>query len=414
MKVVFLQDDFPPESFGGAGISTFEIALQMKKCGHEVSVITTCRKKDDVGEGEYEGLKVFKIHSNYHERWRAYKSLYNRKVVKGLEKKLEEIKPDLVHVNNVHFHLSYHSIKVAKKYASVVIFTARDVMSFNYGGLKTRRFLEHFDYKTTWIDHLRQAGKRWNPLRNIIIKNYLKYADKILAVSDALKEALNKNGINNVEVLRTGIDVSRWTLDEEKIIKFRKKYNLENKKIVFFGGRLSEAKGGGKIIQTIARVSEKVPNTVLLVAGKTDSYVDKMKHSGDKLSLQDRIVFTGWISGDELKAAYHASDVVCVPTLYFDSLPRTVIEGMAVGKPVIGTCFGGAKEAIEDSVTGHVINPFNVQDLAERIEEILLDEEKAKRLGEAGLERVKTKFNIDDKVNQAISLYKELSAQKNR
>ena len=56
MKVVILQDDFPPESFGGAGISTYELAKGVQEAGHEVYVITAGRANE---ESEYNGLKVF-------------------------------------------------------------------------------------------------------------------------------------------------------------------------------------------------------------------------------------------------------------------------------------------------------------------------------------------------------------------
>ena len=92
MKIVFLSDDFPPISYGGAGISTFELALGMKKAGQEVYVITTCPRQEDVGETKYQGLKVFRIKSDYEERWRACRSLYNRPVVKQVKELLEKIK----------------------------------------------------------------------------------------------------------------------------------------------------------------------------------------------------------------------------------------------------------------------------------------------------------------------------------
>ena len=173
MKIVFLADDFPPQSFGGAGISTYDLALGMKKAGHEVFVITTCRKESDAGELEYHGIKVFRIASDYPGRWRAYVSLYNRPVVRKVKELLKKIKPDVVHANNIHFYLSYHCLKIAKRHAKAVVFTARDTMSIYYGKLATERYLDHFDYRTTWRDHLSQAKKRWNPLRNFFIKRYL-------------------------------------------------------------------------------------------------------------------------------------------------------------------------------------------------------------------------------------------------
>lgn len=90
MKILFLSDDFPPQSFGGAGISTYELAVGMKDAGHKVFVITTCRKKSDAGELDYHGIKIFRIASDYPDKWRAYRSLYNQPVVCEVEELLKK------------------------------------------------------------------------------------------------------------------------------------------------------------------------------------------------------------------------------------------------------------------------------------------------------------------------------------
>ena len=182
MKILFLQDYFPPQTSGGAATSTYELAIGIKRAGHEVFVITTARKKSDGGREDYHGIKVFRIVSDYSGRWRAYVSLYNRPVVRQVEELLMKIRPDVVHANNIHQYLSYHSLKVAKKYTKVFVITFRDAMAFNFGKLQTRRYLQNFDSHTTWCDHLKQAKKRWNPLRNFIIRRYLKYPDKLFLI----------------------------------------------------------------------------------------------------------------------------------------------------------------------------------------------------------------------------------------
>src|SRR3989344_7151898 len=100
MKILFLSDDFPPTSFGGAGISTYDLARGMQQTGQEVFIVTTCRNRIDEGESEYHSLKIFKIRSNYHERWRAYRSLYNPRVVREVKRIMKTIRPDVVHINN--------------------------------------------------------------------------------------------------------------------------------------------------------------------------------------------------------------------------------------------------------------------------------------------------------------------------
>lgn len=408
MKIVFLQDDFPPQSFGGAGFSTYELALGMKRAGHEVSVITTVRKEDEAGESEYTGLRVFKIASDYNPRWRMYRNINNVPVVRKVGALLKELQPDVVHINNVHYHLSYRCFKVAKKYAKAVIFTARDTMSVFYGKLGTDRYLEHFDSRTTWQDHIKQVGKRYNPLHNFFTRRYLALADKRYAVSNALKDALTQNGIEDVGVIHTGMRVEEWGATEEEKSDFRKLYNLEGKRIVLFGGRLSEGKGGTKAFETLGEVCKEVPDAVLLIAGKMDVTDEEMKRDSSALGIESRVVVTGWIPREVVRVAYATADVVLVPSLYLDPFPRIVIEAMASGKPVVGTCYGGAPEIITDGVTGYVVNPQYPKEVALKIIELLRNRERAERFGKAGYERIERDFNLEDVVKKYIVVYESL------
>ncbi len=411
MKILFLSDDFPPQSFGGAGISTYELALGMRKAGHQVFVITTCRKESEAGEEDYKGLKIYKIASDYSSKWRWYLGIYNRSVVHKVEKILREIRPDVVHVNNVHFYLSYYCIKLAKRYSRVVVFTARDVMTFNFSKLNTKRYLEDFNCRTNWFDHLKQAKKRWNPFRNFLVKHYLNYADKIFAVSQALKEALRQNGINNVDIMHTGIDVNSWSVSEEEQTLFRRKYNLDNKKVLLFGGRLSGAKGGTKVLEAMVKIVQEVPDAVLFIVASFDHRAEQIRERADGLGLKGKLVFTGWINREKIKYIYACADLVLVPSICFDSLPRIVLEAMAVGKPVVGTCYGGASEAIVDGVTGYVVNPFDVKIMSEKILDLLNNPLKAKNFGKIGKERIMADFNLSKQINLVTSLPQQLFEQ---
>lgn len=405
MRVVFLQDDFPPESFGGGGISTYELAKGIQKAGHDVCVITTCRSAHEAGESTREGLKVFKIASDYKARWRAWVSVYNRKVIREVDTLLARLQPDIVHANNIHQHLSYHSLKVAKRHAKVVVLTLRDVMSFSWGKLATRRYLEQGDVRVTWRDNLAEAGKRYNPFLRIFIKRYFRYADKIFAVSDALKRAAERNGVTNIEVMHTGIDVTPWETAEEGVEEFRKHHGLLGKKVIFFGGRLSKAKGGERMIEALERIAREVPSAVLLVASALDEYAAVIKKKAEMRGVANYLIFTGWIFGDELKAAYSASDVVCVPSLCLDAFPRVVLEGMASKRAVVATRYGGAKEAVIDGTTGHIVDPLYPEVLAGKTIDLLKNPQKAAAFGKAGYERIKAVFNLEDKVRDLVGAY---------
>ena len=69
---------------------------------------------------------------------------------------------------------------------------------------------KNFNHKVTCWDLIKQARKRYNPFRNIIIRHYLKYVDKIFAVNADLEKALRENKIKNVELIYNGVDVKNW------------------------------------------------------------------------------------------------------------------------------------------------------------------------------------------------------------
>ncbi|MDO8548061.1 MAG: glycosyltransferase family 4 protein, partial [bacterium] len=88
------------------------------------------------------------------------------------------------------------------------------------------------------------------------------------------------------------------------------------------------------------------------------------------------------------------ADVVVVPSIILDSFPTVNLDAMASKKPVVATCFGGSPEAVEDGVTGFIVNPLNIENLAQKILFLLEHREEARAMGERGYERVKKHFTL--------------------
>ena len=403
MKIVFLSDDFPPQSFGGAGISTHDLARGMKANGHEVFVITTCRKKEEASVYTYNGITVHRIQSAYHPRWRAYVSVWNIFATRKIASILNEIRPDVVHANNIHAHLSFYSLVVARKYAGAVLFTARDTMSVSYGKLSTKRYIEKLDPYISWKENLAHAKLWYNPIYTYAAKKYLAYAHARLSVSDALRQALEKNGIRGVQAMHTGLDVTEWGASPHEIQAFKKKFAIEGKKIILHSGRLSPSKGSDKLIDAMRHVVKEVPDAVLVIAGFMGPQEEKIQRE-----FGQRLVCTGWIDRADVRISFAASDVVVVPSLYLDPFPRVVLEAMASKKPVVGSCYGGSKEVIVDTETGYVIDPHDSATMAEKIITLLKDQARAEQFGEKGYERIRTKFNLKDKIELHAGLYKSI------
>jgi glycosyltransferase involved in cell wall biosynthesis len=412
MKILFLSDDFPPQISGGAGRVAYTLAKAFQALGHTVAVITTTQDQKMQGEDVFEGIPVHRIFTKYHIRWRAYRSLYNPQTVSRVRVIFRDFKPDSIHAHNIHWYLSYACLREARRVTEKVFLTAHDVMLFHYGKLDEAQYEfngEHLQaqYRVSVLQQFRRYGLRYNPLRNVLIRHYLTSVRRIFAVSEALKEALVQNGITNVSVNHNGIDVHAWTVEREAVDVFRSKHGITTTKNIFFGGRLSAMKGGEAIIQSLVEVKKRIPMVRLLIAGNRDGYFETLEKRAVALGVHDCLVPLGWLRGQELVQALHASDVVVTPSLYLDPVPTVNLEAMACSKPVITSIFTGGRELVQQGITGYVLNPQNTQDLANRLIEILSNDDIRTQMGKAGYGLVAEEFSAKSQAQELLRYYAE-------
>ncbi len=402
MNILFLQDDFPPYAKGGAGIVAHTLARALVRRKHTVTVITAVGNRAHTGTFYEDGIRVERIYSNYTERWRGWRSLYNPTTVSTVSRLLREIKPDVVHAHNIHYHLSYWTLHQAHRSGAKVFLTAHDAMLVHYGKLfKNKKGNYVLSAWQQWCEY----RFRYNPFRNIFIKILLKNVHKIFAVSNALQSALQENGIHNIAMIHNGIAVEAWDVQVQQVDVYIKKNHLEQKRIVLFGGRISASKGGNVILQAMRHVIHKEPSATLVLLGASTAYSNQLIQQAAAWGMKENVVSMGWLSGDELTTIYAAASVVVVPSLYLDPLPTVVLEAMASRKPVVGTCWGGTPEMVKNGETGFIIDPNDIHAFSVALEKILADQKLQHTLGIAGYKRVKNLFSLDDWVQRTEKVY---------
>src|SRR3989344_788272 len=409
MKIIILSDDFPPKSGGGAAVIASIHASALTERGYEIIVITTVENKSQAGESNENGIKIIRLYSKYNPLFRSYLSLYNPFILSKIKEILEKEKPDIVHAHNIHYHLSYHSLSLAKKYSKALFITIHDSMPFHYSKLfpKYPYQIPIKTYKVSLLRQLKDFRFRFNPLKNIIVRHYLSLPNKIFAVSYALKQALLDNKINNVEVIHNAIDVNKWSIDNESMNEFKKTHHLFNKKVIMFCGRLSRAKGGAVLIECMPNIIKEIPNAILLVVGEKDIEASNMLKKAKELNIDTKLVFTGKLSGNSLIQAYGASDALVAPSFCFDWFPTVNLEGMAMKLPIVATCFGGSSEAVRDRINGYIVNPYHKAEVIDRIVDLLENNDESKKFGGNGFEILQKEFNLDKYIESTIFWYNE-------
>lgn len=410
MKIIFLTGVFPPATHTSVGSIVQNLGINLQNFGHEVLIVAPTHDKSAIGLYSYEGLNVQLIYNNHSKKMTHYFNLFDFRIQKQFKKIIYKFKPDVVHAHVIQLSLSFPCLKIAKKSGAKVFFTAHDCLTFHYGKLTEfilqndkNKIYQEFNYYVNNWQLLKRYKKRFIPFRRTIIKHYFKYVDKIFAVSSELKKALMQNGLTNVEVLHNGIDTNLWKVDQGAIDEFKNKHNLNQKNIVLLAGRLNSLKGGGLLINALEKVVQKIPNTVLLIIGQKDATADNFLKLSNGKNVSS--VFTNWLTQKEIAVAYHASDIVVVPSGYLDPFPTINLEAGACAKPVIGTNLGGTKEIIIDNQTGYIVNPYNQEMLSEKIIDLLQNSSKAKNFGQSAFEHIKKNFSLNKQLQETVQWY---------
>jgi glycosyltransferase involved in cell wall biosynthesis len=169
------------------------------------------------------------------------------------------------------------------------------------------------------------------------------------------------------------------------------------------------AKGYTDFIQAIPRVLEKVPAARFVGVGGTPhaDYSAILARLVEELDVGDALTLTGF--REDVPQILAALDIVVLASRY-EPLGRAVIEGMAAGKPVVGTDVGGIPEVIQDGVTGLIVPSASPDELAEAILRILADSGLANRMGQAGKQRARGHFNPGSYARSVEMVYQDALA----
>lgn len=408
MKILVLSDYYPPNTKGGADIAAERLSAELARRGNLVRVLTTVQDKAEAGTTTVRGVQVRRVYSRYPLRVRSYAAVYNPAVTGRVAAEMADFRPDVVHGQNIHTHISFQSLLEARKAGVPVVLTAHDHQLF----CASKFDCTAPDHPTTIpaSQCARCQRLRYFPLRNRLIRRAVQQSEaKILAVSSALREDLIANGFNEqqVDVVHNGIDPETMEVGDEAIRNFARHHALAGKKVVLFGGRVSHAKGIDQAVAALGLLPRDL-NFVFLVLGSSEDYIAYILQMGRRLSVEDRTIFLPWLSGQELRAAYAISDVCLTPSIYREPFNLINIEAMALKKPVITTCFGGPPEVVVDGETGYIVDPRDVKLMASRLEEVLTNPERAVAMGEAGYRRLLQSFTVTRQAEKTLAVYESV------
>lgn len=247
-----------------------------------------------------------------------------------------------------------------------------------------------------------------NPVTSFILRAVLSESEKIVANSNFTMGLLVDRGLAS----KDKVLISTPAVDMEKFLPaaggdgLRRKYNIgEHEKLLLTVSRLAERKGQEQVIKALKSIRAEYPDTKYLLVGDGErrSYLEEVSR---REGLADRVIFAGSLPGEDLAACYRACDIfVMTPRMLKDKgdvegFGIVFLEANACGKPVIAGLTGGVAEAVSHGETGILVDPENVDEIANAIKRLLGDPGLCRKMGDNGITRMREQFNWETRAKE--------------
>jgi len=249
---------------------------------------------------------------------------------------------------------------------------------------------------------------RRNTFTKFVQKILLRKASKVVSVSKEIKGLLvNEYGLpsQSIKVITNGYDEE---LVKRLLVEASNGASRENLSLVFVGN-LRKVKDPLNLVEVFKIVSERVKNVNLQIVGE-GPLRQAVERKIEMYGLQNRVTLHGAVSHQRALEIL-ASSTIYVLTSVEEGLPTSLIEAMALGKPVIATSVGGVPEIIIDGVNGLLTPPRLPGRMARLIEQLLKDPALAEKLGKAAAVSVHD-FSWNNIAREYLNIYRQVIRQR--
>ena len=228
----------------------------------------------------------------------------------------------------------------------------------------------------------------------------LQHADRVLAISRFTADLVRRAGVSpeRIALVHPGCDVDRFRPRPARMdLRHALLGPRDRDRVLLTVGGLVARKGQDMVIRALPRLRQSIPDVTYLIVGD-GPYRAQLEALAMSVGVRDHVVFAGMVSAEDLPDVYALSDVYVMPSR--EQLESCDVEGFglvfleanACGKAVVGGRSGGIPDAVEDGVSGLLVDPHDPEDIANALRRILSDGDMALRLGEQGRLRVVREF----------------------
>ena len=193
-----------------------------------------------------------------------------------------------------------------------------------------------------------------------------------------------------INVVANGVNLNKFS-GMDRDYGFRRRFAMDNEKIILFMGRLVYEKGIQNLIAAMPKVLAGYHDAKLIIAGK-GGMIDELRAQADYLGLGDKVYFAGYMNGKDVEKLYKAADISVFPSTY-EPFGIVALEGMLAERPIVVSDAGGLGEIVEHRETGMKSYCGNPNSIADSILELLYNPELCAKIVKKAKAKVKNNYN---------------------
>lgn len=381
---------------GGDCIQMMNLERLLKSKGHQVAVFSMQYPQNIESEYSHYFIPNVDFTGGLRGKMKASARIFGFGDVKAaFVKILDDFKPDIVHLHNIHSYISPLVAKLAKKRGCRVIWTLHDykLACPSYSCLSKGKPCE-----ACWQDKTAVIKKRcmkksrlasafayieskvWN------IKRLCRYTDVFICPSSFMAGMMSKAGIPDDKL----VTLCNF-IDDKKLVSLTGVNKDEREDYYCYVGRISEEKG----LRTLLKVASELPYT-LKIAG-TGPLLDGLRTEYNS----DNIVFLGHLDRTGVLRLLSKAKCSVIPSEWYDNNPLSIIESLSMGTPVIGANIGGIPELINVN-NGLLFSPSDCEDLRSKINEFFFNKKYDNNMVS---EKALSLYNSDIYYNEIAKIY---------
>lgn len=401
MKILLVNKFLYPK--GGDAICTLATGKLLSQKGHQVFYWGMDHPDNPLypHKEHFVSYADYNKHMNMLEKFRAtLKICYSLESKRKIEKLIKIIEPDVIHLNNIHHHVSPSILDALRKRNIPVVMTLHDykvVCPYYYLMQQDGTPCEKCKGGKYYFCFLGKCTKGSfskslvNTIEMYIHHKILHIFDKVdlfISPSLFLKNKVRKMGFDKeIVYLPNFVDLANYS----------PQYRWKERSVVYFG-RLSPEKGLFTLLNAVKGLDVQLK---IIGDGPIKRQLEQ-KVSDEKIS---NVVFTGYKKGKELKREIQNAVATITPSEWYENNPRTIIESFALGKPVIGSRIGGIPELVKDGQTGYTFESGNFEDLKNKIKYLTENADLIIKMGEKARNFAEKNFNAQNHYEKLIKIY---------